>query len=346
MRSPIDRRRHVLALVALALLIMPSLAAADPVLVVVGGETDPPTLRLLSVAVSDRLQSERHAPQAHAFTPAEVDALIRCVSSETSKDCAKDALDAAQTSRAVVMRVARESRDTTVFMAWMLARGGETLATKRRVCERCSSKLLAQSAAALLSALLREVDVRTTRTGIAVKTTPGGARVSIDGEVVGVTELERGVLPGRHRIVMELRGYETATRELDVLAGETAVIVATLRPLAPAAGAAPPPAKHRAGSSALRLAPWIAIGAGSTAAVAGIALIAANEPRVSDGSHRYKWRDSKGIGVAVSVAGVAVALAGGAGLWWLRRGGDEQPSQTPTVSIEDDGVVLGYAGRF
>jgi hypothetical protein len=85
--------------------------------------------------------------------------------------------------------------------------------------------------------------VRLTGT-VAVITRPTGARVYLDGRLVGVSpERIPDVPTGRHRIVLERRGHERTSVEIVVEAGKTKVVNEKLEraPLTPTRPARPRP---------------------------------------------------------------------------------------------------------
>jgi hypothetical protein len=66
---------------------------------------------------------------------------------------------------------------------------------------------------------------------ISVRTNPTDAPVRLDGQTVGVAPLELDeVAPGPHTLTLFLPGYETATVQLDVTAGEREVVDVDLVP--------------------------------------------------------------------------------------------------------------------
>ncbi len=70
-----------------------------------------------------------------------------------------------------------------------------------------------------------------TRSSLRVATTPPGATVSVDGEVLGVTPLEAvDLAPGNERAVtLTLPGYQPASATVDLAAGEVTAITRELR---------------------------------------------------------------------------------------------------------------------
>jgi hypothetical protein len=62
-----------------------------------------------------------------------------------------------------------------------------------------------------------------------VDTRPRGARITIDGRVVGQSPIRvPGLSPGRHTVQIDLAGYKPLVTPIDVKAGETARVAVTL----------------------------------------------------------------------------------------------------------------------
>lgn len=77
-------------------------------------------------------------------------------------------------------------------------------------------------------------------TRIYVRSTPSGARVSIDGGVVGTTDGLFEVEPGRHAVRVELDGYSPATKDVTAEAEQIERVVVSLKK---APGGRPPAAE-------------------------------------------------------------------------------------------------------
>ena len=107
---------------------------------------------------------------------------------------------------------------------------GEVTLTTDQVCEICGSEEvvgLLDSQGALLQTRLQALG-----TGPAVlvlDSKPHGALVTIDGEVVGTTPLERPVLEGAHTIRVSLDGYVAEERELKIVNGAREQVNLTLK---------------------------------------------------------------------------------------------------------------------
>jgi PEGA domain len=357
MRTPRAPAAIRLALVALlASLLTSSLAFGSGVVVIVGGDADTDTRRKLASAVEQGLGDHREEPRQIAFDAAEVNALVGCVSREASKECASDFMRSRTdgASRAIVLSVARDGRANATITGWVLARDGTILVIDQGVCDACTPAKLKDVTMELLAVLLREVEARMMPTILAVRTTPSGAQVEIDGRIVGESNaqrpLEYRVYAGAHRIVVQLRGYETAIRSVQVVAGETRPIevelVALPGTLKPAASASQPAIATSPHHQRTRWGAWLTLGAGAIAASTGIALIIADQDasRSPDVTQPYDRRETMTLGIVSASLGAAAV---GAGLWWLRRDtGPSRRNAAPAVHVAPSSAVLLYTRTF
>ncbi len=66
---------------------------------------------------------------------------------------------------------------------------------------------------------------------IQVTSSPSGASVTLDGVPSGTTPVSLTVTPGTHTIVLSLAGYQSATRQATLIAGQTAPVSVALTPI-------------------------------------------------------------------------------------------------------------------
>jgi hypothetical protein len=335
------RFRHVhLPILIAATLIAPRLASAQ-VIVAVGGDADQATRATMTEAVSNELRDQRAEVSQHPLSAADVDGVITCLSREASQECTARFMSTTKASRAVVMRVANYRGETTIY-GWIVATSGTILVGNQRACEGCKGPQLAKSSRALLVNLLKDVETRTMPTRLAVRSTPPGARVELDGRIVGVTPLEHVVYSGKHRLVFYLHGYEPSIHEREALAGETTTVEADLKPTfsgikEPVGGGT----KHESRPFPWR--PWSLVGAGALVAAGGIALVAIDQD--SGGRpYRLEYRDTSAAGFAGLGVGVAAATIGAIWLWRDRT--QTEPQRGLTMTADSRSASLGYAGAF
>jgi hypothetical protein len=342
----------VRCLVAIAALLAATRVSAAQVAVVIGGEANAGTRTKMVAAANQALLDNQQEPGIHDFKTKEIDGVVECVSSVTSKDCSAAFMARIAATRAIVIQVGRdgpEKRAPVVLTGWVVAKVGTRLAMRDRFCEPCSTARLEESAGLLVAELLQEVEARTTKTWLVIRTTPPGAEVELDGALIGRTELKHGVLPGPHRIVMQLRGYEFAIREVTAVAGETATVDVTLKPTgkgppSPSDKEAAPTVDQGQQSLALRWAPWAVVGVGAAVSAVGVTLLIRDEDsRNPDGSLQYEYRENTTLGIAATGVGVTAV---GAGLLWFFLQRDDDAATGPSVQSTQGGAVLGYTGTF
>lgn len=96
---------------------------------------------------------------------------------------------------------------------------------------------------------------------LAVASTPSGAQVRLDGDLVGRTPLDLEVPPGRHGVRIELDGHMAHEAEVDARAGSTSSLAIVLQAAPPSMGArmSPRMASMRAappGTLSIATSPW------------------------------------------------------------------------------------------
>ena len=102
---------------------------------------------------------------------------------------------------------------------------------------------------------LRDVEERLSRGTLVIRAFPLGARVRIDGELVGAAPLEPLDLPpGRHEVRVSADGFEPAIRITEVSTGGRTLLDVELAEARPPLE--PPPASPLPPPSASRFSPW------------------------------------------------------------------------------------------
>ncbi|MBK6918573.1 MAG: PEGA domain-containing protein [Deltaproteobacteria bacterium] len=192
----------------------------------------------------------------------------------------------------------------------------EPFASTSANCDICGfaelQELLSTRADALRRRLEGDGPVPAT---LAVTSTPRGATVRIDGEVVGVTPLERAVTPGVHQVELSQSGYFIKRTRITAARGVHERVHTTLDPA--------PRVNTR------RILGATAIGVGAAAMAGGIGLLAIDgreiprrcdaSQRDADGDCRWVHRTQAG-GLALTIAGAALAATGLGVLLVHRRG--------------------------
>lgn len=192
----------------------------------------------------------------------------------------------------------------------------EAFASTSARCDICGlaelKELLSTKADALRRRLEGDQPVPAT---LAVTSTPRGATVRIDGELVGITPLERAVTPGVHRVEISQSDYFPKRTSITAARGVHERVHTTLDPA--------PRMNTR------RILGATAIGVGAAAVAGGIGLLAIDgreiprrcdaSQRDADGDCRWVHRTQAG-GIALTIAGAAFAATGLGVLLVHRRG--------------------------
>jgi hypothetical protein len=257
--------------------------------------------------------------------------------------CATEVARAAKADYAVLPRIAITRRDYDLVIEVIDARQGKVVASSAEHCEVCGIAEvieLVDTRAAALSARLQAL--RLGAPVLVFESTPPGALIHIDGDVVGETPLQRVVEAGAHRVGAELSGYVPETREIDAVPGVHSTIDFELTPI-------PRSVRFRR----LRIFGWTAIGVGAAAVLVGGPLIAVHgrenevvcsganvDPR---GNCKY-LHATRGPGIAVTVVGAAL-LATGIGILIGTRDKRKSPGRARANLGVGPGSIA-VSGRF
>jgi hypothetical protein len=221
-----------------------------------------------------------------------------------------------------------------VLTAKLIVTHPHALVVHQRFCEHCTDDKLTQASTELTQQLVQELAVRMGRTVLEVKSTPSGARITLDGDPIGATNTTFNTYPGSHVVIIEKPGYLTQTISTDTQEGKTAEVSVALRESdsSPRTAIAKPPSRHS------RIVPLTLIGAGGAAAVtAGVLVYLGQQDGRND---KYVHTHATAIGVVTGLAGVAM-IGAGAYLWWRGPGGS-----APTAAVLPGGAIVGWTRSF
>lgn len=171
-----------------------------------------------------------------------------------------------------------------------------------------------------------------------VRTTPPGARLVVNAEPVGQTPWRGPVPIGAHRVRVELDGHHPGERAVELRPGAPSEVSITLRPIAIAERAPPPP-------PASTRWPWLVGGVAMTltgAALASVGTAAYLEQLDSEASKAVinpKRREANAYWRAGAAAG---AVGVGVIVWALLDGGES--SAASAISLAPG--AQGWALRF
>lgn len=189
----------------------PKLAIAP---LVVEGAEDPVLLETLT----QDLQNGMGRGRLTLLDPAEV----ARVAGSACKDDACVARLHAQLGAEFVLRarVSVQDRDYLLRLELVAVKNPEKNAESERVCELCGLAELRALTADQAARLLAIVDqLAKPPPELEITSTPTGALVFVDGQLVGTTPVERAVLEGKHIVRVMSEGYIAEEREVSAAAG-------------------------------------------------------------------------------------------------------------------------------
>jgi hypothetical protein len=243
---------------------------AEPAVPAVPARADRPRIVVLapqlegdvSSAAADTIVEALHA----GLRRGDVDVVTSEVAAATctSAACRRDAVHKAGGDELVSIRVVGERRDYDVAIALVDGETGDEVARVERRCELCGVAELAEHVDAQAAALLARLQSQSAAPAtLVVRSTPAGALVRIDEQVVGETPIERRVEIGAHVLRLGLRGYVDEQRRFEALAGVRETIAIELVPL---------PTSDR--QRRMRAGGFAALAIGSAVTAAGLTLVA------------------------------------------------------------------------
>ncbi len=324
------------ALLVTLILFASTAARADgDIGVIVTGEA---TLQPQLVAqVEGWLRHHGHQLAPAALEPDAINTLIDCVVVQDDA-CVRTVVDKRSRSGSIVFARADVTptddgtRNVTLVGYWLVK--GHDAVAERRNCERCSEQSLRNAADDMMTALAHAGELDPGH--LALRSTPAGAKVLIDGTPVGVTPLDYDLAPGNHKISVTADKHDVETRDVIVRKGETTTVEVPLKPIGSTGGSFDDTRRSH-------LVPGLVIGAGAVAAIAGVVMIATDKGVPSPiGPQQPTYQNSSPGDYVLAGAG-AVAIGVGVYLW-LRA--SSHPSSAPIATVTRDGGVVGWSGRF
>jgi len=167
---------------------------------------------------------------------------------------------------------------------------------------------------------------------VKLKSTPSGAKITIDGQRIGVTPLDWDLPPGKHTIQMDMPGRKSGVRDHVVVSNKTDLIVMTL----------PQDSTDEGGGKRPQWIPLAIGGAGLVMVGTGIVFLAIDQ---DPGPHKPPTiRNSGPAGAALVISGGVVAAGATAAYFLCFR--SPRATSTPVAAVTSDGAYIGWTGRF
>jgi hypothetical protein len=316
----------------------PARAASGPMLVLVVGSLD--ELALIGVRTSAEARLRELGVATAATTDAKLASTVS-LCAEADDACRRKHLGPAGAKTVLLIRVdvgkAKDGEPVTAVSANIYdGASGAHVVGEQRFCTRCTAvEALDSTVREVIDAVLKAEVKASGATGtLILRSTPPGARVSVDGSPVGVTETRYTVYPGVHQVRLELEGYEPGASEVNLAADETKVVAVELVPRGATAGGP--------GASRLRTVGYVVGGVGLAAIAGGVVLMAIDDPRVEGGARASSYRESFTPGLYTTIGGAAL-LGTGVALWFI---GKPAAPVTAAALPVDGGWAFTVAGEL
>jgi len=316
--------------ITLALLIAlgsPAYAGDDVGVIVTGEGAMQPQLR---AQIESWLSQHGHTLVPSPLPSDAIPLLVDCIAMD-DKGCARNIVEQhATTSSMVFARLDTKNnatsgaRDVTLTAYWL--NKGHDAVGERKTCEHCTDQSLRTTADEVMKKLLiGEVG------HVKLKSTPDGAKITIDGQAIGVTPLDWDLPPGKHTIQMGKAGLKPQSRDLIVASNKTELFAMKLTQTGD---------DEQAGGSSSRLVPIGLLAVGGAALATGIVMIAIDQdPSPNLGP---TIRNTGPTGVGLTIGG---AVVGGIGACWLLFRSPKTTS-APVAAFTRDTAYIGWHGRF
>jgi PEGA domain len=331
--------RILFLLIGAVLLVSSGDARADGTAILISGTAPKHELELSRSAMAASVQAQGgklvHAP----FTAKDASLVKKCLSNTTPWACMKAAVAAKGIDQLVVGSVDTGTSPMGApairLSGYLVVASLDYAIAEERHCDPCTDDMLANLAGELTQAQLRRLAVVRGRTWIAVRTTPRGAHVTLDGEVQGASDAVIPTYPGTHTVRLELDGHAPETRSVEAIEGQTIEVSVPLRPKSGAGDTPlrPPPSRPSS------LVP-IVLSMGAAALITGGMLIAVHDPHGPDlGPREEYYYATRTPGIVTAISG---ALAVTVGLYLWRR----QSRSSVTAAPLTRGAAVGWSTTF
>lgn len=310
--------RNYLALILI--LLWTTAARAGEVGVVVAGDAS--VQPQFTAQLEDWLRRNGHTLVPSPLPPEALNKVIDCFVIE-DVDCARQVVETQATAPAIVfakleLAEAKTGMGDVTITAYWFDRGTDVV-TKTRTCERCTELTMV----AATDALMKELSESRNMGKIRITTTPGGARVTVDGQAVGIAPITVPLMIGEHTITVSHPSHVETTRTVTVTKGDITIVDV---PLAPVSA----PARSKL--------PVVVMAAGGAALATGILLYVTSE---EDTGEKFRYRDNRALGIGIGVVGVAAISVGA---YMMMRGGSSDSA--PAVALVPGGAYVGWARTF
>ena len=254
----------------------------------------------------------------------------------TDEACYRRASPALGVAYLVAGAVGERQKTYEITLELVNGRTGAVIGTHRERCEICGVEEAGEKMGLAASALRARLEaVAKAPARFVIRSRPPGALVTMDGQMIGRTPIDREIPGGAHTLQISADGYDPTERSLTVVSGVDETLDLELVPV---------PSKFP-----FRTAGWAAIALGAAALAGGIyaEAIDGNEIACSDAEkdpwgHCPHLRNTRVLAAALVGLGVGSATLGGLWLYLGQGRGARPEAGAPSPSS----VAIGVSGRF
>ncbi len=171
-------------------------------------------------ALTGRLVEGLRRGDFDVVTPDEVQRATPSAAQCRTAECTTQIARATQSTHVVQVVVKAQDRDYEVEVLLLDGLGGAQVASSADSCQICGVAEVGDILDAAAATLRTKLDnLAQGPATLVVASNPPGARVSIDGELKGVTPFDAPVLAGKRVLRISLEGYITVEREVTFVEG-------------------------------------------------------------------------------------------------------------------------------
>jgi hypothetical protein len=244
--------------------------------------------------------------------------------------CTAKAARALDVAFLVFASITEQQKTYDITLELVNGRSGVTIGTNRERCEICGVEEASEKVGLAASALRARLEaLANSPPRFIIRSHPSGARISLDGEPLGRTPVDRELTPGVHKLELAADGYDNLERTVTAVNGVDETLDLDLVVL---------PTKLP-----MRAMGWTALIVGVAALAGGIwaesvdgSEIACAPEQKDDLGHCPNVRNTRVLGAILTGVGAASATLGGVWLY-IGRGGtvrrEEGTPQTATVGV-------------
>jgi hypothetical protein len=249
--------------------------------------------------------------------------------------CTARAAKALGVSFLVFASVAEHDKTYDVTLELVNGRSGVTIGTNRERCEICGVEEASEKVGLAATALRARLEaLANTPPRFIIRSHPSGALISLDGESLGRTPVDRELAPGVHKLELRAEGYDDLERTVTAVSGVDETLDLDLVAM---------PTKYP-----LRTMGWAGVAVGVAALAGAIWAVSVDGDEISCGpeqrddlGHCPMVRSTRVLGAVLAGFGAASATLGGV---WLYLGGFGSPHREEGTPPQT--ATIGVSGRF